>query len=243
MSLSNQADRSKAIIQWDDLKDRINEYGKDCQFVKPRDGLPDMVFTANAGVVLPDKRVIVSNFKCPERKGEEEWFVQHFAEAGFEVIYPSHPFEGAGDCLFWEAGKRIAVCGHGFRSDLAVYSEIGPMFGCDLLLVKLVDPRFYHLDTCFCPLDGGCLIYPKAFDEESLASIRSVGGFEIEVPEDEAKRFACNAVEIDKTVILPAGCPVTEGKLKDVGFKTVPVEMGEFIKAGGACKCLTLALD
>lgn len=241
MDLTKQADRQRAIEQWDFLKDRLREFGADTQFVPSKPDLPDMVFTANAGLVVKGQKVVVlSNFKHDERKPEEQWFLEYFLEAGYVVKYPSKSFEGAGDALY--LGDTL-VGGWGFRSDQEVYEEIRPFLNCPVVTARLVDARFYHLDTCFCPLDGmDYLIFPGAFDESGLATIRSLGGNEIAVPEGEAVRFACNAVCLGRTVILPTGCPQTVQMLEQGGYKAVPVEMDQFIKAGGACKCLTLAL-
>lgn len=241
MSLSNQADRSIAIEQWDNLKDRIKEHGGETLFCPSKSGLPDMTFIANSGLVYKDKNMVVlSNFKHDERKGEEQHFLEWFLERGYIVKTVSLPFEGAGDALFLD---KTLIGGYGFRSEVGVYDEIRQALGCPVVPVKLVDDRFYHLDTCFCPLDGmDYMIYPGAFDEVGLASIRALGGNEIVVPEVDAARFGCNAVCIGRTVILPDGCYETMQKLQQGGYKPVPVDMSQFIKAGGACKCLTLAL-
>lgn len=241
MRLANGADPSVAKVQYDGLLDRIREHGGEVVFLKDRPGLPDMVFTANAGLILPGKRVIVSNFLHPERKGEEEWFVQWFVENGYEFFYPAHPFEGAGDALFL---NDTLILGHGFRSDREAHQMVASLWGGLTVSARLTDPRFYHLDTCFCPLDGpDYLIHPAAFDADSLANIRAIGGVELAVPEAEAARFACNAVVIGRTVLLPAGCPETMQILERAGYTPVAVGVSEFQKAGGACKCLTLAVS
>lgn len=240
MTVSNPASRPLAQVQWSSLGDRLKEHGAEVLSVKPREGLPDMVFTANAGLILKDSRTfILSNFKYDQRKGEEQWFLEWFLGRGFMVKTPKHHFEGAGDALMFN-GK--IVCGYGFRSDEAVYDEIRDFVGGrPLVKAELIDSRFYHLDTCFCPLAGtDYLIYPKAFSETALGNIRGIGGNEIAVPDEEAVKFACNAVVIDRTVIMPKGCPVTMQKLEQASYNPVPVDMSEFIKAGGACKCLTI---
>lgn len=235
MDLGRQPDARKAAEQWGTLCDLIQEHGGAIRYVKDQPGLPDMVFTANAGLVMAPKLVLLSNFRHPERKGEEEWFVQWFAEDGWSVIYPDVPFEGAGDVLSMESAL---YCGHGFRSDASVYDSITGAKG--VVPLRLVDPRFYHLDTCFCPLAGGdYLIYPPAIDANDLQFVKGNG---IVVPEAEAVRFACNAVTLGRTVLLPADCPETAGLLASAGYEPVAVPMSEFIKAGGACKCLTLEI-
>lgn len=236
MDIHNDANHDLAVSQWQSLKNKLTELGINLWFIKPRPNLPDMVFAANAGLLVNDT-FILSNFRYAERKGEEVWFRKFFEEQGYKVIQSSCFFEGAGDALFL---SNHLVCGYGFRSDLESYSEINYD---NKLMAELIDPHFYHLDTCFCPLqDGQYLIFPEAFSQESLNQIRSVGNEEIIVPKEEALKFACNAVLIGRNVILPDGCPQTMTKLEERGYTPRPLDMSEFIKAGGACKCLTLKL-
>ena len=250
MDVQNNADKDKAIQQWTSLESKIKELGGTVHLIDPQPGLPDMVFTANAGLFFGNN-ILISRFKHKERQGEEIFFNAWFA--GFTqpitgIIYPEkdtqdQPFEGAGDALYFNSrGQNSLIVGQGFRSSLKAYTHFSKYVE-DLAVVTLVDPYFYHLDTCFCPLnDGQYLIYPHAFDGHSLRQIRSRGTYEISVPEEEAKLFACNAVLIHNNVILPKGCPKTMSMLQDNGYTPHELEMSEFIKSGGACKCLTLRL-
>ena len=236
----NPSQIDTAWVQWERLAHKINHLAEPVVLDGVK-GLPDMVFTANAGLVLKDNRFVLSHFKHSQRTGEEELFKEFFEKQSFSVSQPDHFFEGAGDALFL---CDTLIGGHGFRTDEAFYDEFADKLG-PVVKAKLVDPNFYHLDTCFCPLndEGDYLIYPAAFDSESLKNIRKVGNIEIEVTEDDAKQFACNAVVIGKDVILPSGCEETEARLQGMGYETHPMTMTEFIKAGGACKCLTLKMD
>jgi N-dimethylarginine dimethylaminohydrolase len=126
---------------------------------------------------------------------------------------------------------------------MEAYLEMRPLLAADPTVVKLVDSRFYHLDTCFCPLENmDYLIFPGAFEAVGLEAIRSLGGNEIEVPEDEACKFACNAVQLAQTIIMPLGCPITQQKLEERGYKVVAIDVGEFLKSGGACRCMVLEI-
>jgi len=235
MDVANGADHQKAIEQWNSLEAKIKELDAKVSCIPPREELPDMVFTANAGLIVKDTFVL-SRFFYEERQGEEQWFEEWFSNNGYTILKFDHRFEGAGDALY--IGNDLIV-GHGFRSSLEAYTDFLEFAHP----VKLVDPHFYHLDTCFCPLqDNDYLIWPGAFDEAGLQTIRGLGGKEVTAIESEAKQFACNAVVIGKDVILPSGCPDLMQKLQEAGYTPHDVEMSEFIKSGGACKCLTLAL-
>jgi N-dimethylarginine dimethylaminohydrolase len=245
MRVSNQSNGDRARTQWKTLTRVLEkEIGAKLEFLEPVKGLPDLVFTANAGVVYEGKAV-PSRFRHPERQREERHFIEWFTKKGYEVITLDAEmyFEGAGDLLgfpeFWFGGYRQ-------RSDIRAYDKLSTIFQIEILPVELVDPRFYHLDTCLCPLSGGELLYfPPAFDAyaQTVIASRLEQDNRFAVPSSEAERFACNAVCIDRQVVLPTGCPETMGWLKKHGYIPHPVDLDEFLKAGGSAKCLTLALD
>jgi N-dimethylarginine dimethylaminohydrolase len=234
-------DKAKASVQWSNLQAHLFRLGAWLEYVHHEDGLPDMVFTANAGLVR-GKDVVLSRFRYPERRGEERFFAEWFERNGFTVHrVTTGDFEGEGDALF--AGERL-FCGYGFRSDRPVYEEVSSLLGVrEIVAVELRDPRFYHLDTCFCPLTPAlALIYPGGFSE---ADVKKIGEHVelLRVPEADALQFVCNAVVLGKDIVVPAGCSATYAMLVDRGFTPYPVELSEFIKAGGAAKCLSLRLD
>jgi len=245
MRLSNSVVPDRAKSQWYELM-RVLELkaGSSLERMQPVPGLPDLVFTANAGVVV-GRKAVPSRFRHPERRREEPYFEAWFRDNGYEVIKldGGFSFEGAGDLLgfpnAWFGGYRQ-------RSDIGAYPRLSEIFGREIIPVELVDDRFYHLDTCFCPLSGGELLYyPPAFDPYGQAAIADRVGQDrcLVVPESEALRFACNAVCVAKHVILPVGCPETMKLLQARGYETHPIPLDEYVKSGGSAKCLTLALD
>ena len=207
--------------------------------IKPQPKLPDMVFTANAGLTI-GRRFIPSNFRHQERAAEAQFFADFMQERGYEIIWLPKDlyFEGEGDALF---GGDALFCGYKFRTDINAHRAVADLLGCLVISVELVDPRFYHIDTCFCPLpDGGAMWFPAAFDEYGQRAIRDHLGELIDVPEEEAGGFCCNAVVLDQDIVLPDGAKTVIAKLTDRGYRCHPLPMSEFLKAGGACKCLTM---
>jgi N-dimethylarginine dimethylaminohydrolase len=159
---------------------------------------------------------------------------------GYEVSWlPENLyFEGEGDALF---GGDVLFCGYKFRSDIQSHGAIAEMLGCLAVSVELVDARFYHLDTCFCPLpDGGAFWFPNAFDEYGQRAIREHVTDLIDVAPAEAMHFSCNAVVMERDIVLPEGAPQLVITLQKRGYRCHELPMSEFIKAGGACKCLTM---
>ena len=241
MDRAREVDHPLAMQQWTLLCATLTELGCELDLVPPEPGWPDMVFTANAGLVM-GRQVLVSAFRHAERAGEQPNFECWFRECGFEVtrLPPHLVFEGEGDALWF--GSTLC-CGHGFRTDEEAHAEVAEWSRSSVLSLALVDPRYYHLDTCFCPLDASCALWhPGGFDNEGREKLRMLVSDLIEVPSAEAECFACNAIVLERRVVLPEGCPETSRALQARGFGVQAVPMGEFIKAGGACKCLVLHL-
>ena len=242
MSRSRPSDRSRAIEQWHALQQLLEQAGATVELLDPVPGLPDYVFTANAALIFHN-RAIMARFRPPQRQPETPHAAAWFRAHGFQVEeIPGHEtFEGAGDALF--CGETL-FAGYRFRSAAAGEQELGRMLGCEVLPLELVNPQFYHLDTCFCPLaPGQALYYPPAFDEYGLKVLRAQIPDLIEVIPEEAAHFACNAVVLDKTVITHIGCETLHEELRQRGYTPIGTPLDEFIKAGGSAKCLTLRLD
>lgn len=242
MSRSRQSDAETSRNQWQALKNLLVSLGAEVRLLRPVKGLPDFVFTANAGLVWRD-RVFLSQFRHEARQGEtvldDEWFQ---SQGFFTVKVPgTWSFEGAGDALF--CGETL-FAGYLIRSDAGALQWLAGEIGCRVIPLQLVDNYYYHLDTCFCPLTEDLAIYyPPAFDEYARTALREHIPNLIPVQAEEARRFALNAVVVGKHVVLNTGCPNLEADLESHGYEPHPTELGEFIKAGGSAKCLTLRLD
>jgi N-dimethylarginine dimethylaminohydrolase len=239
-------DTSRALAQqqWKFLCEQISKQVQ-ITLQPPQSGLPDLVFTANAGLVLGNK-VIVSRFRNVERQGEEPYDHQWFKENGFEILnWPQDvPFEGAGDALF-DRGQKLLWAGQGFRSDAKASPLLEKMLGVKIATLKMINPRFYHLDTCLCPLAGGYMLYyPGAFDDASRALIEKFvpEGKRIPVDEADAMKFCCNAVDLNGHIYTNGASDDLQKRIKKAGFTTVITPLSEFLKAGGGAKCLTLKL-
>jgi N-dimethylarginine dimethylaminohydrolase len=243
--------RARAAAGSAALRRALLDAGCDVETVEAVRGLPDLVFPANAAVVL-DGRVLLARFRCPERQGEEAVFRSAFLRLqrrGLvrEVVdLPEGLFqEGAGDAI-WDAGRGWFWAGFGQRSDRAALSVLRRTFGQEVVPLELATPAFYHLDTCFCPLAGGeVLYYPPAFTEATLATIRArvPAELRIEATETEAAAFCVNAVNLERTVIMARAPQSLRATLKARGYRLVEVDLEPFILSGGAAYCMTLRLD
>jgi lysine-ketoglutarate reductase/saccharopine dehydrogenase-like protein (TIGR00300 family) len=238
----HKSSRDRATEQWQKLYHILKEHAI-VDLIEPQQGVPDMVFTANAGLVL-ERTVVLSRFYHKERQGEEPFFQQWFEDQGFTVytLPKELPFEGAGDALLDREGRWLWA-GYGFRSELDSHPLLAKWLDIEVLSLRLMDDRFYHLDTCFCPLTNGYLLYyPPAFDAYSnrLIEMRVPPEKRIAIDEADAVNFACNAVNIDHIVVMNKASDNLKARLEEVGFHIIETPLTEFMKAGGAAKCLTL---
>ena len=241
----HKSSQDRATEQWSKLNFVLNDIAK-VDLVKGQPGVPDMVFTANAGLVLGDN-VVLSRFYHPERQGEEPHFKKWFEDNGFNVfeLPKDLPFEGAGDALLDREGRWLWA-GYGFRSELDSHPYLAKWLDIEVLSLRLIDDRFYHLDTCFCPLTGGYLLYyPAAFDSYSnhIIEKRVPEEKRIAIAEADAINFACNTVNVGNKVVMNKASSSLKQQLNDCGFEVIETPLTEFLKAGGAAKCLTLRLN
>jgi N-dimethylarginine dimethylaminohydrolase len=245
MSLERQADRGLAREQWEALYEfLLNELRLDIQLIDPHPGLPDMVFTANAGLAR-GRKFVAANFRNAERRGEIPHYTAWFEKRGYLVYNLASDlcFEGEGDVLF--SDEMSAFAGYLIRSDVTSHAKVADLLNVRIVSLELADPRFYHLDTCFCPLSPETVVYyPGAFDSYAREVITASFPDRIEVTQEEAVQFVCNAVVIGEHYVQPVGGrtslrPVLEAR----GYSVHEFDLSEFIKAGGAAKCLVLKLE
>ncbi|MBI2831558.1 MAG: amidinotransferase [Chloroflexi bacterium] len=243
MRLSNQSDLVHARAQWQKLyRILTEELGAKVELMKPEKGLPDLVFTANAGYVEGDL-FVSSAFKYKERQGETPFFDAWFQSHGYRVLNlgPDCVFEGMGDALPF---RDTVFAAYRHRSEVCSHKTLGEILNRRVISLELVNPKFYHLDTCFCPLgNDSALFFPPAFDDYARRVLKESIPDLIAVSDSSAHRFACNAIVVDKTVVTNSGCNDFETALSERGYKLRMTELGEFMKSGGSARCLTLRLE
>jgi len=235
-------DPEAARTQWDGLCAGLSESGATIERLDPVDGLPDLVFTANAGVVS-GTTYVPARFRHPERQQELAYDVAWFEANGYSVapLPGGGAHEGAGDALPF-AG--VVLSGYRSRSDVSSHAALSRAIGAPVRSVELIDPRLYHLDLTFCPLDDRrAIVAPLGWDRYGSRVVEALVPEPLVLEDDEALAFCANSVVVGTTVHMPS-CPPRVGRqLEAWGFDVAVHQVGEFLKAGGACRCLTLALD
>jgi arginine dihydrolase len=242
---------SSARSQWRALTRTLKSLGARIELVPPVPGLPDLVFTANAAVVM-DRVALLARFRHPERQGEEIHFERTFRNLEAlcvidEVRMLPDPLrlEGAGDCV-WDRTRQMFWMGFGPRSDRDARAVVQDCFGIETVALELVDPRFYHMDTALCPLSGGEVLYvPQAFDHTGRAVIaeRIASDARIAIEPEDAERLAANAVCLGRDIVLSHASDALRARLAERGYRVHAVGLDAFGRSGGSAFCLTLRLD
>jgi N-dimethylarginine dimethylaminohydrolase len=233
-------DTDRAMRQWARLHEIYLELGHTVQVIDPVPGLPDMVFAANGATVI-DGKVLGVKFRFAEREAEAGAYLDWFRARGYPDVRPARLInEGEGDILFT---GRALIAGYGFRTDRAAHAQLEETFGVPVIGVRLVDPRFYHLDTAMCVLDDDtAAYYPAAFEDDGRAALAAHFAELIEASDSDAEVLGLNAVSDGRHVVLPAQATELAAKLAAHGFEPIGVDLSELRKSGGGPKCCTLEL-
>jgi N-dimethylarginine dimethylaminohydrolase len=237
-----KVDADVAAGQWTQLVATLRAAGAEVVVIEPRPEVPDMVFTANAGLVS-GSTFVPAHFRHPERRPETEIFASWFAEHGWVVdrLPDDLAHEGAGDALPFNG---VLLSGYRIRSDAAAAQVLSEKLGAPVRGIELVDERMYHIDLTFCPLDDRrALCAPLGWDAYGRKVVEALVPEPLWLDDDEALEFCANSVVVGDRVVMPTVPPRVGRRLEAWGFDVVECPVGEFLKAGGGCRCLTLALD
>lgn len=241
MDVKNRVRPNRAMEQWQGLCRVLEKLGVQITLIPPKKGYPDMVFTANGGVVK-GKTFIPSRFRFQERRGEEPAFISHFKRRGYKIRDAAKGvfFEGEGDLLPY---RDMYFGGFGYRSESKALARVSEVLGKRLVSLELSRSRFYHLDTCFLPLDNlSALYYPDAFDSYGRDVIKNFVLNPIAVSREDAFQFACNGIRVGRTIVLNKASRPLKHTLSQLGYTVAETPTSEFMKSGGSVKCLILGL-
>jgi N-dimethylarginine dimethylaminohydrolase len=240
MDPTRPVDRDRAVAQWDALRATYERLGHVVELLDPVPGLPDMVFAANGGLVVGG-RALGARFTHPQRAAEAPAHLARLRQLGLDaVVEPTHVNEGEGD--FVVVGERV-LAGTGYRTDPGAHVEAAEVLGVEVLTLELVDPRFYHLDTCLAALDDDTIAYyPAAFSDAGRDLLEALYPDAVRASRADAEVLGLNFVSDGRHVVLSADAGALAAQLREAGFEPVPVDLSELLKAGGSVKCCTLEL-
>lgn len=232
-------DTSLAVKQWDVLYQTYLDLGFDVQLIEPLEGLPDMVYAANGGLVI-DNIAYGAAFTYAQRQPEGPAYMDWFHDNGYEVRVPQNTNEGEGDFLLVGG---VILAGTGFRTDTESHAEVASIYGREVVSLNLVNPSFYHLDTAIAVLDDTNIAYlPSAFDEPSLTEIRTRFPDAVVVTEEDAAVLGLNSFSDGYNVVIASRAKDFERQLRERGYNPIGVDLSELLLGGGGVKCCTLEL-
>jgi len=242
MDRAVQPDRDLARKQWDILVSNLKETGATIEVLRPMPAFPDNVFTADIGLI-DRHRFIMSHFRHLQRRPEVQHGAHWFQCRNYEVVElpldAEASLESSDICRF----RGYILAGYGFRTTLSAHRVLAHVSQYRVASIRFVDPRLYHLDMSFCPLDEHrAIVAPSAWSRRSCELVEKLVPEPLVLELDEALTFCANSIVIGKTVIMPS-CPLRVGRiLEQWGFTVRVSPVSEFLKAGGAVHCLALAL-
>ena len=241
MDPSRPVDAARAMAQWTALADTYRALGHTVELIDPKPGLPDMVFAANAATVIGGV-VLGARFRDVQRATEAEHYRRWFGVP--DMVMPRAVNEGEGD-LRWTG--RLLLAGTGFRTEPAAHLEAQEVLGVPVISLRLVDPYYYHLDTCLLVLDDSpsqplIVYYPAAFSPGSRRVLARLFPDAMIASATDAACLGLNGVSDGHSVVLPVEAVNLGRELATRGFEPVFVDISELRRAGGGPKCCTLEI-
>jgi len=232
-------DTSLAVAQWEELYDTYVQLGHRIELIDPLEGLPDMVYAANGGLVS-DGVVYTAKFTYPQRMPEGPAYAQWFADRGYRVHSATETNEGEGDIL---TVGDLVLGGTGFRTSTAAHVELQEVIGKPVISLQLVDPRFYHLDTALMVLsESEIAYYPPAFSDGSRRVLERLFPDAVIATEADAVVLGLNGVSDGKHVIHNPRATDLAAALAERGYEPIGIDTSELLKGGGGAKCCTLEI-
>lgn len=236
-------DKRRAYKQWLELVRILRELEILVDVIEQRKGLPDMVFSADQGIVKGNE-ILLSNFKFPQRKKESEIYKKWFKEQKLKITELPEDvyFEGGGEGLWFR--KKLFI-GVGFRAKIRGGLGIGGVWkDTETIPLELINPYFYHLDTALFVLNKETVFYyPEAFSKKSQVALREIVPNLIPIEKKEAFNFAANNLVTDHVVVGQEGNRRARREIEGLGYRAIEVNVSEFMKAGGGIHCLTAVLE
>ncbi|HKB14599.1 MAG TPA: amidinotransferase [Planctomycetota bacterium] len=257
-----QVDLRRATRQFLELYNFLSSEGVVYLLPSPPNGLQDLVFTANLGVVLehlPGKdTVVLSNFTVASRRGETEVGRRFFEAMGYRTIVAPDRFEGEAELKHLH--DNVYLGGYGLRSSREVYDWMERAFDMRIVRLEQKDPYLYHLDTTIFPITReSTLVCTELFDRREVAQIEKVTNV-VDVSADHCFSGITNSVRLYNTILnashlhdLKAGTEEYREEVSknrrltdlasEMGFEVTFVNLSEYLKAGAVLSCMVMHLN
>lgn len=238
MSTHDQPDRLAARAEHAGIVRAHRTAGRRGEWLPSAPDCPDMVFTANAGLVCGGQVVLarLPGPRRPETPHHRAWFESR----GYTVVDAPYDFSGQGDAL--PCGPLL-LAGSGHRTDARMHPFLADRLGYQVVSLRTVGPLWYDLDLALGVVAPDLLLWcPEAFEPGSRARIRALGPELVEVAECDARRFALNLVSDGRTVTMTDRAPRVAAELRDRGLTVLELPTTQLAKGGGGVRCTALTL-
>jgi dimethylargininase len=225
-------DYEKALRQHDAYIEALRRSGLEVTTLPADERFPDSCFMEDVAICTR-KFAIVTNPGASSRAGEIEGIAELLGRFYKDVDRVSAPgtLEG-GDVMM--VGDRFYV-GLSARTNEAGAAQF----------IAALEKRGYqgqgvelkevlHLKTGLSYLEDGFLLVAGEF----LRAAEFRDFKRIEVAPDEA--YAANCIRVNGYVLVPAGFPKTEARIRQAGLPIIVVDTSEFRKLDGGLSCLSL---
>ena len=253
MDLNDQPEPLHTRAEWLASSPRSRPRVAASQVLPQLPDAPDMVYAMNLGLALeiPNKAGESTGGWCSRTCGSRSdgWRPRPRTTGSRPTASPRRAIGRDGVGAHFEAGDAFAwrgelVVGFGPRTEELALKHLATDLGVSVRGFRITHPGMYHMDLGFCPLDDTrAMVCPAAFDEASAAALLALGaraagahrggGADVLRQLDRARPDHRDAGLPDRV----------RAQLEEWGFEVVIVEVGEFLKGGGAIRCMTNPLD
>jgi N-dimethylarginine dimethylaminohydrolase len=234
--------------QHDALAQAYREAGVRVEYLRPPSlPPPNTMYMADLFFMTP-QGTLLARPAMPVRRGEERLAAEGLASLGVPLlgaVEGGGTFEGA-DAL-WIAPDRVLL-GRGRRTNPEGAAQVKTILagiGVEVVMVDLPG-EVMHLMGVLRFLDAGLAVgWPGRLPDRAVEVLKQ-SGYRILFPSDpdELFRMSINLVTLGpRQVLMPDGCPRTQGLLEEAGVTCVTAAVDELIKGAGGIGCLTGVLQ
>lgn len=239
----------RARAQQDALVQIYLDHGVQVHYVQEqREDRPNALFMRDLVFMTPEG-AIVCRPGISARRGEERYAAQALASLGVPIIKTINGdgfFDGA--CAMW-VDRHTVIIGTGARANregaAQVEAELRNIGVTDIIRFE-IPYGHAHIDGLLNMADKKtAVLFPWQIPYDVVRPLLDRGFSIVEATNlEEIKLRACiNFVALEPgTVVMPAGCPETKGKMEDAGIEVIEAEMDEILKGWGAIHCMTAFL-
>lgn len=228
-------DLAKALEQHERYCDALARCGLELTRLEPDERYPDSTFVEDAAILAAGCAVIARP-GAESRRGEVGAIrrsLAPFYETVHEIAPPGTLDGGdvcrAGDHFFIGISERTNE--DGARQLAGLLAKAG--YASSIVDVRSV-PGLLHLKSGLAFLGGGWLVAAEPFAGMS-------GFFDYHMAfVDPEEAYAANCVRVNDRVLVAAGYPGIERRLREIGFDVLALDMSEFRKMDGGLSCLSL---